>query len=523
MAGRDDLDGTASLQHDIGSVLTALRRRLPLILLLGLLAGGAAAAVSFLQTEQYTATASLLFRDPKFGEQLFGGSVFEQSDPDREAATNVTLVSLRPVSDRTSKALNGQLTSRQISDMVTISAEANSDVVAIEATDSDPERAAEVANAFATSYVAFRRDADRRKVAEARDLLEHDYAAMTAARQQSEAGRALQTQLSDLDTLKALQTGNAEVVQTAEPPANPSSPRIKRNIAVGIILGLLIGVALALLIARLDRRILDVDQLTEVFDLPLLSDVPASDVLASSQTPASLASLPVREGEAFRMLQTRLRYFNIDQDIQKVMVTSAAPGDGKSTTAMYLARAAAASGTSTIFIEADFHHPTAGRRAPVDPFPGLSELLTHQRQFHEVVQQVDVSEASSQSDGRRLDVITAGTSPPNPAELLDSQEMRRLIEELGGSYDMVVIDTPPLPLLADAIPITNLVDGVIVVARVEKTTRDEASRLRAQLTELNAPVLGVVANGVGKRSGYGYGYGYSRSGEANTEHNSTSA
>ena len=178
------------------------------------------------------------------------------------------------------------------------------------------------------------------------------------------------------------------------------------------------------------------------------------------------------------MLRARLRYFNVDRDIHSVLVTSAAPGEGKTTVAWNLAASSAGAGSRTILLEADFHQPSIAARIGIRPRPGLSELLSGQSSLAESVQQVTVENRQNGKTGmRQLDVIVAGSHPPNPVELLESDGMARLLEDLSGDYDLVVIDSPPLPILADAIPLAKMVNGVIIVGRVNKTTRDEAQAL----------------------------------------------
>lgn len=494
---------------DLRGFLAALRRRRVLIALCAIVLATSALAVSLLQTKQYSSTASLLFRDPGFDQQLFGSSVFQATDPTREAATNLNLVSLRAVADRTAQSLGGGLTGAAVSSEVSVAAQGQSNLISVTTTDPSPDFAARLANAFAEHYIAFRRNADRQQVADARRLVERDYVRLSPAAQQGLQGRSLQDQISKLQTLEALQTGNAELVQRADRPTSPSSPKTTRNTVLGGVLGLLLGVGLALLFERLDRRLRDPGELEETFSLPVLARIPDSKALAVSENGAG--SLTAGDAESFRMLRTRLRYFNVDRDIRSVLVTSPSAGDGKTTVAWHLARSAAEGGARAIMVEADFHRPTVAERRKIEPLPGLAEYLSGQAPLERVIQKVA---AESRSNGaeveHHLDVIVAGATPPNPAQILESEEMSKLVEELRAGYELTVIDTAPAVMIADAIPLMRLVDGVIVVGDLGKTTRDEAVHLRDQLRELDAPALGVVANRA--RSGRGY-YGYYGYGE----------
>lgn len=493
----------------LNDLLGVLRRRFLVIAGCVVLVAGAALVFSLAQTKQYSATASLLFRDPGFDQRLFGSQAFNATDPAREAATNLNLVSLDAVADLTAEDMAAaDLSGDEVSEMIAVETQGASDVVSITATDPDPEFAATVANAFAESYVDFRREADRNKVTEAIDLVQAELDALDADARDSDEGQTLQKQVGRLQALSALQTGNAEIVQAAEAPSSPSIPKTGRNVSVGIVLGLLLGIGTALLMERFDRRLRTAADLEDVFDLPLLASIPESDALLSGADPTMVTvGLPQVEAEAFRMLRTRLRYFNVDRQIKVVLTTSAAPDDGKSTTSWNLAAIAADTGSSAILVEADFRRPTAARRHRIAPAPGLAELLTHQTDIRTAIQQIPVRAVSAAgSPGSTLDVITSGSPPPSPAELLGSTEMKNLLFTLSQEYDLVVVDAPPILAIADPIPLVPMVDGVIVVARLNKTTSDQAENLRQQLGNLGAPVLGVVANRV--KGGHGDGYGY---------------
>ena len=167
------------------------------------------------------------------------------------------------------------------------------------------------------------------------------------------------------------------------------------------------------------------------------------------------SELPPLESEAFRMLRGRLRYFDVDRKVSSVLVTSGAARDGKSTVAWNLALTAASVGSRTILLECDFHQPTLATRRGLRPVPGLSELLTGQTDL--VVQHVSVANSSNgEEPDRQLDVVVAGTRPPNPLELMESDEMAALIAHLtANEYDLVVMDTPPVTLVSDVIPLAE--------------------------------------------------------------------
>jgi succinoglycan biosynthesis transport protein ExoP len=481
-------------------ISSILRRRALLILLCALLTPGVTLAYSLTREKEYSGTASLLFRDPGFDQKVFGSAALPPStDPAREGETNVRLVSLEGVAARTARAL-GRLSGPEVQRKVKAAAEGQSDVVSVTATDRSPRFAARMANVFASEYIAFRRAADRSKVQDAQNLIQAQVNALPT----SEDARA-RGLLQQLDVLRSLQTGNAELVQRATVPSSPSYPSTKRNVAIGLGLGVLLGIGLALLMERLDRRVRDPQEFEAIFERPVLAAVRESRSLAKSRS--SVERLPAGEREAFRMLRANLRYFNVDRNVNSVLVTSAAPGDGKTTVAWNLATAAAESGGRVLLIEADLRHPGIAEGLGMRAARGLSTTLAGDASIGAAVQEVPLPDRTLGGDVRTIEVLLSGPLPPNPSDLLESDRMRELISTAERDYDLVVVDTPPLSVVSDAIPLINEVGGVIVVGRVGNTTRDAAARLHEQLENLGSRVLGIVVNGL-KSNAVDYGYGY---------------
>jgi capsular exopolysaccharide synthesis family protein len=169
-----------------------------------------------------------------------------------------------------------------------------------------------------------------------------------------------------------------------------------------------------------------------------------------------------------------------------------------------------------MLLEADLRRPTVAQQLDIRSGPGVSDVLIGAASLSKATQIVDLDSRSvAGGGGRTLDVLVAGaTLPPNPGELIESHAMESLLEQVKSTYDLVVIDTPPLTAVSDAFPLLRKVDGVIIVGRVGRNRRDVAERLHETLTGAGAPLLGVVANGFksGRLGSYGYGYGYATDG-----------
>ncbi|MBF6620085.1 MAG: polysaccharide biosynthesis tyrosine autokinase [Patulibacter sp.] len=480
-------------------VLRALRQNWLLFVTFPLLAAAMGYVLATSQTNKYTSTSALLFREYNFSQQLFGSSYTAPSrDPDREAATNVRLVSLRSVAVRTSEVLSGELSPQEISRMVTIAAQGESSIVTVSAESNDPKEAAQVANTFAKEYVESRRNADRAKLREASNLI-RDRLRDEDEGSSVPGAETLRTLNDQLQVMLTLQLGNAEVVQTASVPTEPSSPKPKRSAALAFLLGLILAGAVTAVRSQFDRRIRDQSEFESVTGWPILASISRSSELAEAQPGLSSLS-PV--SERFRLLRARLRYFNVDKEIRSLLITSAHAGEGKSTVALHLAAAYAQAGARVVIVESDLRRPTLADRTRCRRVPGLAELISERLDDADAIQRVEFRD----SDGAGLDLIAAGATPPNPSALLESSAMGDLLTRLTSTYDLVIVDTPPATVVSDAIPLLNAVDGVIVVSNLRILPRDEARDLGVELERLRAPVLGAVINGRDERERQYYGY-----------------
>ena len=494
-----NLSDTPDRSRDIESVFRVIRDRWILIFACVVVLGGIALIVSQQTDKKYTATAKLLFRDPGFDQNLFGATVFPGStDPDRAAATNQQTVGLTETYRRTAAKLPG-VSYADLKSSVEVIADGNSDFVSIEATTTSPARSTVIANNVARSFVSWRRQNDVNRIEVAEKMLTKQLNSTSGTSTQSEA---IQRNIERLKLLASVQTGNVEFAQRATVPGSPSSPNVRLNVLFGLGLGLLLGLSLAFLRARVDRRLRDEGDIAEVTDLPILGGI-----VRTKGSEPEISDGTMRD--SFIALRSRLRYFNVDRDISTILITSAAPGEGKSTVSMNLAAAAASLGERVILIEADFRKPVFAERLGIAAAPGLSETLAGGISRTEVTSPITVPVGFGESADPSFDVIPCGGTPPNPQQLLESKGMTALLDELAAKYDLVIIDTPPVLQVPDAIPMVRLVDGVVVVCRSETSTRHQLQLILEEIAELDGNVLGIAFNGIKrKRHGYGYGYGY---------------
>lgn len=203
--------------------------------------------------------------------------------------------------------------------------------------------------------------------------------------------------------------------------------------------------------------------------------------------------------EAYRTLRTNIQFSSIDEELRVIMVTSAGPGEGKSTTLTNLAVAYAQAEKKVLLIDADLRKPTMHHTLRISNRWGLTNLLTNQLSIHEVLQETFIP---------NLTVISSGPIPPNPSEILASKKMVNLLDELKEQFDIILIDAPPAIAVTDSQIIATRVDGVILVVDSDKVKRDVALKAKQNLDNVRARILGVVLNNVDRKNKDAYYYYY---------------
>lgn len=489
----------------------AIKRRWPFVLMVTLLVVAAALTVSFASEKKYDASAELLFGGQESVQNLVTpDATVDSGDPERELNNNVQLIKLDTVAEAVKRRLRLDVSVEQLLEMVETETSATSDIVTVVVRDTDPRRAAAIANAYVEEYVAFRRRSSRQRYNSAARLADARLAALSPSELQSEEARQLRARKRELEITAALQTGGVEIVRRARAPEAASRPRPKLALAVGLVLGLLLGVALALALEFADRRLKDEDAVEDVFELPVVAAIPP----------------PPRRGmddhvqrEAYGMLAANVR-LSSTADSQVVMVTSPSPEDGKTSVSIGLARALARIGVRVILIEADLRRPSMARYTGVSQTGGLTALLEG-RTAH-LAHEITWLDANSMrpvtlddlKEGLSFAVLTAGGVPSHPQRLLARPEMTATLETARSLADVVIVDTPPIGTVNDPMTLSRFVDSVVVVARLNKTTKDAARRALRSLRSLTQQVTGVVVTDAALGDQYGYyGHGESQVGD----------
>lgn len=294
-----------------------------------------------------------------------------------------------------------------------------------------------------------------------------------------------------------------EVSESAQLPTSPVSPQVERNVLLGAVLGALLGLGYALVRSLLDRRLRSAEAIEKETGTPVVGSVPDLGRINGLFVDSSRTGPGALAAESIRRLRTNLSYMDVDNPPRAIVITSPKQGDGKSTVAANLAAAIALSGQSVTLIDADLRRPRVGDLLGIDATVGLTDVLTGRLELADALQQHPTVEG--------LSILTSGTRPPNPSEILGSQAMKTLIDKLRGE-GMVIIDAPPLLPVTDAAIVAHSADGALITVSAGRTLDTELATAISHLTTVNARPLGVILNRVSKRTvgagNYGTFYGY---------------
>lgn len=484
---------------NLAEALGIIRRRALLIVLCTLLVAAAAYGFSKSQTKEYTATASLVFSDNPLSEQIVGLPPSTTTNLLAQHASNVALVSLGDTAARTARQLGNGLTESEVRDGLAISGAGESNVVAVSSTATSALLAARIATTYSREFVKQQRKANDRFFESALALVNRQIEELPVNRQFSPAAIALQNRAQSLRLLKELRYGNVSVAQKAPVPLEPSAPKTSRNTVIGGLLGLLLGLGLAFVLERFrrERRIMSIEDLEETYRLPLLGSVPESvaRARAARQNGQGGVEMTPAETEAFSLIRARMRLSK--PELRTVLVTSATRGDGRTTVARCLAEAAAGMSSRVLLLEADLRNPTLAWQMGIQPELGLQGVLAGATPVYEAIRSVQLEGPfGGRAAGRTLDVLACGsTLPSNPGQLLESPAMDAVLDHVKSTYDLVVIDAPPVTAVSDAFSLLHRVDGVMVVGWIGRSPRDLAEQLHETLEGSGAVQVGVIANG----------------------------
>ena len=485
-----------------------LGRRRRVVAVFVLLVTATALGSSLLQAKRYSADAQVLIQPRQSSEEIQGANAPVVLDRKRIIDTEVKVMSSASVRDRVVKRFGAD------TPPVTVTPLEGTDLVSVSVTSTDPALAQAVANATATEYATYRKGTTQSDLRNGSKELETELVSLTKqidalqARIDTSTGNTAATLKVQQDTARArytvvrqqadslaqsasLTTGDANLVDPAALPTDPISPKPVKSVLLALLASAILGVGLAFLVDLVDDRIEskeDVERL--VFNRPVLGLIPMRET-SSAKTATRVDAIADPEGamaQAYRSLRTSLQFIGSEYDLRSIQVTSAVPGEGKSTTAANLAVMFALAGKETVLVDADLRQPKIHRFFNLANATGLTSALLREHRLDGLLRRVDGA------DG--LYVITSGPLEPFPAELLQSNRATVISEALVKEADVVIYDSPPVLSVADPLVLASKVDAVLLVASVAGTTRRQLGRATELLDQAGANICGTVLNHV---------------------------
>jgi polysaccharide biosynthesis transport protein len=494
--------GSESLLRGYLHVVRARRWWVIAVALLGL---GVSLALSTTATRQYTATAQLLVQSVGNVNLSTGTGSGEVTSADVE--TELQLVSSAQVQSQVRAELG-----RAPGISATEVGETN--VIAVTATSSNPALAARIANTYARAFVRWSTATMISNLAVAENQLTSQINALSKeisrlpasstaqASALSNSQAVLKGQLAQLQVAGATASSGLELVTPATVPTSPSSPKPVQSALLGLIAGLALGLGAAFLRDSLDDRLASGEEVELVSGAPVLATVPMVPSWRKKSGRAVVAtSDPTSQpAEAYRSLRTSLQFARQERPMRTLLVTSPSAGDGKTATVVNLGAVFAHAGARTVLVSCDLRRPGFGQFFAPDSRADLSSVLAGERPLESAMAPVPGVEG--------LWLLGTRSIAANPTELLGGNRMRSIVAELSEHFDIVLLDSPPVLPVADALILSGYADGVVLVAAAGQTRRAELRRTAEKLAQAGAPVVGIVLNKAGAQGDYGYYGGY---------------
>lgn len=521
-------------QPRLRDYLRPLITRWWLILVTVIVATGGVYAYYVRKPNQYTTSTLVYVTDP--GDPVTG----VQSTPatDRNVEDVASLVSSRANAAVVAAKIGYPGTPQQLLGQLAITSKSGEDFIQVGATDGSPVQAARIANAFAQQFVASLSDAYQARISDAIRLVKTEIAQTPSGSPGQISRGALLNQLNNLQVALQVPTTVAQQVDPALVPSSPSYPKPVRNALFALLVSLVAAITLCYALERLDRRLKTPDDLERTYGSPLLA------VLPHTGTPAQLVgehnTLSADFREPFRVLYSNIALASVDAPPRTIVISSAMPGEGKSTVVRNLALAMCESGRSVAVVDLDLRHPALAKLFGVRMGPGMTDVLRRDAELRDVVIKVGTTLPSlyelvggegegegaangggtatgngSNGHGPRvpdptgMTLLLGGARPANPPAVLASDRLGAVLAELRQTHDVVLIDSAPVLAVSDTVPLLRYADATVIVGRLGVTTRDTAKRLREFLARVpDLHWLGVVANDLPRTDAGAYGYGY---------------
>lgn len=522
------METQSTTQPRIADYVRPLTSRWWLILVAVIVATGGVYVYYARKPNVYTASTLVYVTQP--GNPVSGVQAATPTDRDvadaaalLDTPANAAAVGHKIGWDGSPEALLGQ---------VAVTSKSGEDFVQITGHSGSAEQAAAIVNSFAAQFVAALVDNYKAQLNEAIRTARTQLAQAPPGEAGLVARSDLTNQLYTLQQAQAVPTTVAEQVNPAAVPTSPSYPKPTRAALFAFLLSLVGAIALAYALERFDRRLKHPEELDDAYGSPLLAALPHADDPAPVMGGEAVLGADFRE--PFRVLRTNVELASVDDPPRTIVVSSAMPGEGKSTVVRNLALAFQESGKRVAVVDLDLRHPAMATQFGVPNRRGMTEVLRHDVELDEATVQVGatlpefdallkVSAAdvvgSNGGNGKnghtpsvpKITLLLGGARPANPPAVLASGRLIEVLDELRDRHDIVLIDSAPVLAVTDTVPLLRYADAALFVGRIGVTTRDTVKRLiefLARIPDLN--LLGIVANDLSRleAGAYGYGYGY---------------
>lgn len=508
-----------------------LRRWLWFVLLGTVLVGGVTYVVSRNTTPVYQATSTIFVdQASNINESVYGTIIASE----RQAQTFAQLMLTRPVLD----AVTARLGLVELKSDVSVQPIQDTQLIRVDVEDTDKELATQIANTIPEIFVEQHTERQLQKFKGSRDSLDKEIRALSTNISQ------VQTKISELEAItnrtsaqdadlsrfqdslqqyrnsyanlvksfedlrlnEARATDTVSIVEPAEVPKKPIRPRVLLNTLLGLLVGMVLAVGGVLLIEYLDDTLKNPDDVVQALKLSTLGAIPrtrqdSGDPDAERQLVTFLnPKSPV--SEAYRVLRTNIQFSSLDKPIRTLLVTSANPSEGKSTTASNLAAVMAQTGQRVVLIDTDLRRPVIHKVFNIPNNLGLTSALLTNPDAATVAHLIQPTQI------KNLSVLTSGPLPPNPSELLGSHRMGALIEALNSIADIIIFDSPPVLAVTDSAVLARQLDGVLLVVDSGETREPLARRAAEEMSKVGAQILGVALNRLSPTNTDGYYYYY---------------
>jgi len=478
-------------------------------------------ALSARQPAQYQAQSQVYLSSQDLAGALTGISV-QYVDEERLADTQASLAQVPTVAQRAIDLAGVQgVSAADLLASATVAPDVGTNILTFTITINDPEKAQLLATAYGRAFTTYRGELDTLALKRARDEVKGRLEQLSAAGEDSgRLANSLRDKEQQLATLEALQTSRTYVIRTADGAAKVA-PTPRRYAILGLILGIVLGLGLAVALEALDTRVRSSAEVGQRLGLAQLARIPPPPRgFGKGARLVMLAQPTGPSAEAFRMLRTNLQFASLASDgVRTIVVTSAVEQEGKSTTAANLAVAEARAGKRVALVDLDLRVPYLDRFFRLTRGEGVTDVALGNATLQEALKPIDLGTgmptdatptplASTAAERGSLSVLIAGPRPPDPGEFIGSQRLRQIVDELAEMFDLVIIDTPPVLRVGDAMTLSTSVDGILVVTKLNVIRRQMLSELRQALAAAPAAKLGFIVTGSRDLAGYGYGYGY---------------